>query len=307
AAHTAPGGTCTGSGGNTDASGQCTITFTSPSTGMVTGHAAATLTIAGAGVTVQTDGVAPSSGDAVKTFVDTTPPVITVPAQPVTKEATGAQAPVSYTVSVTDAVDPSPVLTCVPASGSTFPVGNTTVTCNAHDASGNNATQKTFTVRVTDTTPPAFANVPANITVPATSGAGAAVSYTPPTASDLVTGSRPVNCTPASGSTFPIGMTTVTCSASDGNGNTGQATFTVTGTNQPDTTPPVITVPAQPVTKEATGPQTPVSYTVKVIDDTDPAPVLSCSPASGSTFPVGDTTVTCNAHDASGNNATPKS
>ena len=42
AVHTAPTGTCTAAGANTDANGQCTITFTSNSTGTVTGHASAT-------------------------------------------------------------------------------------------------------------------------------------------------------------------------------------------------------------------------------------------------------------------------
>src|SRR5262249_42736332 len=45
AAHSAPTGSCTTSGPNTDANGQCTITFTSPSAGKVTGHASATLSV----------------------------------------------------------------------------------------------------------------------------------------------------------------------------------------------------------------------------------------------------------------------
>jgi hypothetical protein len=35
-------------------------------------------------------------------------------------------------------------------------------------------------------------------------------------------------CTPPSGSVFPIGITTVTCVASDACGNSSQCTFTVT-------------------------------------------------------------------------------
>ncbi len=49
-----------------------------------------------------------------------------------------------------------------------------------------------------------------------------------PTVTDIVDGSRPVNCAPASGSTFPIGMTTVMCTASDTRGNSSNASFTVT-------------------------------------------------------------------------------
>jgi arabinogalactan endo-1,4-beta-galactosidase len=36
--------------------------------------------------------------------------------------------------------DSSPSLACFPASGSVFPVGTTTVTCTARDASGNTST-----------------------------------------------------------------------------------------------------------------------------------------------------------------------
>jgi HYR domain len=63
----------------------------------------------------------------------------------------------------------------------------------------------------------ALTNVPANITVNATSSQGATVTYTPPTATDE-SGDNPgpsVNCNPASGSIFPIGTTKVTCTASD--------------------------------------------------------------------------------------------
>ncbi|HMC71429.1 MAG TPA: HYR domain-containing protein, partial [Mycobacteriales bacterium] len=42
---------------------------------------------------------------------------------------------------------------CSPASGTTFATGATTVTCSAHDASGNDAAA-TFVVTVVDTTPP---------------------------------------------------------------------------------------------------------------------------------------------------------
>ena len=59
-------------GANTDANGQCTITFTSPTTGKVTGHATSTLTVGGAAHVHACRPTAPllNSGDAVKTFVD---------------------------------------------------------------------------------------------------------------------------------------------------------------------------------------------------------------------------------------------
>ena len=56
ASHTAPTGTCTDSGGNTDANGTCTVTFTSSTAGKVTGHATATVSVGGQQITVSTDG-----------------------------------------------------------------------------------------------------------------------------------------------------------------------------------------------------------------------------------------------------------
>ncbi|MCH7559930.1 MAG: HYR domain-containing protein [Thaumarchaeota archaeon] len=45
-----------------------------------------------------------------------------------------------------------------------------------------------------------------------------------------------------------------------------------------------------------------VSYPIPAATDTiDPAPIVICTPAPDSLFPLGDTTVTCTATDASGN------
>src|SRR5262249_55452547 len=63
--------TCDDAGANTNAAGQCVIVFTSNTAGTVTGNASATLSVAGsAAFSVSTNGVAPSSGPAVETFVD---------------------------------------------------------------------------------------------------------------------------------------------------------------------------------------------------------------------------------------------
>lgn len=78
---------------------------------------------------------------------------------------------------------------------------------------------------VTDTTPPVV-SAPDPLAVDATGPEGARVGYTA-TASDPDDQAGPVSCDPASGSIFPIGTTTVTCSSTDTNGNTGTAQFTV--------------------------------------------------------------------------------
>lgn len=114
-------------------------------------------------------------------------------------------------------------VTCSIPSGSTFPIGSTPVTCVATDSCGNSS-NASFAVNVIDT-PPNF-SLPPYITTDATSSSGAQVTYFA-SADDAVSGPLPVQCTPTSGSTFPIGTTTVTCSATDGANNTGTATFNV--------------------------------------------------------------------------------
>jgi hypothetical protein len=134
----------------------------------------------------------------------------------------------------TDNLDPVVAVTCAPASGSLFALGNTGVTCSAQDAAGNPAAVS-FTVTVQDTTVPVL-TVPGDITGEATSAAGRDVTFTA-TATDAVTTSPAVDCTPASGSTFAVGDTVVTCAAADAAGNVATGTFTVTITS--DSAPPV--------------------------------------------------------------------
>ncbi len=234
----------------------------------------------------------------VEANVDTTAPVLTLPAN-ITAEATSASgAAVSFIVTASDAVDPSPTVSCSPASGATFGLGTTTVTCTATDASLNRSTG-TFTVTVVDTTAPVL-TLPANITAEATSASGAAVSFIV-TASDAVDPSPTVSCSPASGATFGLGTTTVSCTATDASLNSSGGTFTVTVV---DTTAPVLTLPAN-ITAEATSASgAAVSFIVTASDAVDPSPTVSCSPASGATFGLGTTTVTCTATDDSLNRST---
>lgn len=155
---------------------------------------------------------------------DTTPPILNVPADIAGVEATGSGgAVVTFSVSAHDDTDPSPSLTCTPASGSTFPLGSTTVTCTATDAAGNRATA-TFVVHVRDTTPPVL-TVPGDLAVDATSPAGADVGFGA-TATDAVDPAPVVTCTPGPG-IFAIGDTKVTCTATDSSGNAANASFTV--------------------------------------------------------------------------------
>ena len=306
--------------------------------------------------------------------LDDTNPVVTPPSATVTAEAAGpAGAVVTYGLTSSDALSGA-TLVCSPASGSTFVVGGTLVTCTATDGAGNTATV-TFTVTVRDTTAPnvvlngeadvtvpsgsAFADpgatatdlvdgavavlvegavntavpgaytltytatdaalnrgtairrvtvvdsappaltLPAPITAEATGPTGALVTYTA-TALDAVSGAVTPTCAPASGATFPLGTTTVTCSATDGATNVASGSFTVTVR---DTFAPTITVPAN-ISVEETGPAgTPVTYVATATDLVSVSLVPVCAPASGTTFPLGTTTVACTATDGAGNAA----
>ncbi len=148
-------------------------------------------------------------------------------------------AEVEYTVTATDNRGISSV-TCTPGGTQTFPgnppsvtftetvtfpVGTTTVTCTATDASGNQSSCS-FEVTVEDIELPVI-TCPADITVFNDSGSsGAFVNFPEPIVSDNCPGVMAV-CTPASGSFFPPGTTTVTCTATDASGNTSSCSFNV--------------------------------------------------------------------------------
>lgn len=70
-----------------------------------------------------------------------------------------------------------------------------------------------------------------------------------------------------------------------------------------DTTAPTLGCPGT-LTRECAGPTgTVVSFAVSASDDHDPAPVLVCTPPSGTLFALGTTTVSCSVTDTAGNMA----
>jgi len=235
------------------------------------------------------------------TVNDVTPPVITAcPANITSNTTTSCGAVVNWTAPAFSDNCTGATLVAVPASGSTFPVGTTPVTYTATDASGNKSTC-TFNVTVNDVTPPVITACPANITVNTTTLCGAVVNWTAPTFSDNCTGATLV-AVPASGSTFPVGTTPVTYTATDASGNKATCTFNVTVN---DVTPPVITsCPANITANTTTSCGAVVTWTAPPFSDNCTGATLVAVPASGSTFPVGTTPVTYTATDASGNKAT---
>jgi hypothetical protein len=79
-----------------------------------------------------------------------------------------------------------------------------------------------------DKTPPVLKGVPTTpIVAYATRATGANVTYPSITATDAIDGKRPVKCTTSSSAPFPLGKTTVSCSAADKSGNVATGSFTV--------------------------------------------------------------------------------
>jgi hypothetical protein len=99
---------------------------------------------------------------------------------------------------------------------------------------------------------------------------------------------------------FPLGTTTVTWAATDPKGNTATATQLITIT--PDVTKPVFTLVPGPVSKEATGSAgTAVELEDAEATDAFAVTITNDAPAL---FPIGTTTVTWTATDATGNTET---
>jgi hypothetical protein len=153
-------------------------------------------------------------------------------------------------------------------------------------------------VTCTDITPPMLA-VPSDVVAEAT---GPLTSVTFATsAADDVDGIVAVTCSQPSGSGFPVGSTTVICTAVDAAGNSAIGSFVVEIT---DTTPPTLQLPADIRAIATSSAGAVVTYGSSATDIVDGSVTVSCTPASGSTFPIGTTTVQCSAMDAQGNAAT---
>ena len=225
------------------------------------------------------------------TVEDTTPPVLTAP-QDVTIEA---KSPDHNSVdlglpAVNDVVGVESVTNDAPPY---FPIGQTTVTWKAIDASGNTANAKQ-TVIVKDTTAPKI-KAPADITQEATSPTSNVVNLGNTTVTDngiikSVTNNAPI--------VFPLGKTTVTWTATDGSGNSESATQQVTIT---DTTPPKITPPSE-VTFEATSlNQNIVPLGNATVDDN--GAIKSITNNAPQFFSLGKTVILWTAIDEAGNKA----
>jgi sugar lactone lactonase YvrE len=219
------------------------------------------------------------------------PPLIAVCSSNITVAATDSSgATVSYVSSTRGGCNGASI-TCVPPSGSTFPIGTTTVSCLATDSCGQTASCD-FTVTIVK--PPLIAVCSSNIQATPTSPSGATVFYTASTSGGCSGAS--ITCVPPSGSSFPIGTTMVSCLATDSCGQTASCAFTVT-------IPPLMAVCSPKVAVRATDSSgATVFYTSSTSGGCSGASI-TCDPPSGSTFPIGTTTVSCLATDSCGETA----
>ncbi len=280
-----------------NASDNCAIASvtSSPASGSV--FALGTTTVVG--VATDVNGNATSCSFTV-TVRDVTPPFISCPANIVVNASPGLCTGVATFAapSGSDACSGTTVSQLGGlGSGATYSPGITTNTFRATDAAGNSATCS-FTVTVVDNQTPTI-NCPANINVNAASGlCAAAVSYASPTIADNCPGATLSLVAGApSGASFPVGVTNNTYRVTAANGATSTCSFSVTVV---DNQAPTITCP--PNQNVVGSPcNAIVTYTTPNASDNCAIASVTSSPASGSVFALGTTTVVGVATDVYGN------
>ena len=222
-------------------------------------------------------------------IVDTTAPEITPPADIITE----AQSMIGNIVAIgeshaTDSVEVRSITNDAP---STFSLGDTIVTWIVTDSTGNSA-NATQLITLIDTTSPSIVQL-GNMTIEATSQNENQILLVFPTASDTVSDVKITNDAP---STFSLGETIVTWTATDQDGNSASMSQTITVV---DTTHPELTIPEDLIV-DATGIVSIISVGQATSTDlTDPSPNITND--APEIFPLGQTLVTWTAIDSFGN------
>ena len=161
--------------------------------------------------------------------IDTTPPVLAVPADIEAVSDPGLPtAVVTYSPAADDNLDPSPGMSLSHPSGTAFPIGTTVVTVTATDHAANETTD-TFEVYVRDAEAPVLVGLPEDLSAVTEPGKTTIpVFWDPITATDNDDPSPAVFLSHPSGHAFPVGVTQVRVTARDRNGRETVATFDVT-------------------------------------------------------------------------------
>ena len=139
--------------------------------------------------------------------------------------------------------------------------------------------------------------VPADLTVEAQGPSGATVTFSA-SARGRDNASLPVDCRPASGTRFPLGKTTVTCTAQDRPDEIAIRSFRVAVV---DRTAPKLIVPADIRVRTKNRKGAAVTFRASAIDLVDGQVVPVCSPRSSTLFRIGTTRVVCTATDRAEN------
>jgi gliding motility-associated-like protein len=181
--------------------------------------------------------------------------------------------------------------------GDLFPIGRKQIVYTAVDNNGLSR-DCIFEVRRLDKAPPVFDSFPPNIIAFATASCNAVVTWAAPVASDC----GGVFITPpaqSSGDRFPIGITTVTYAATDGSSNRAERSFTITVN---DNANPTFNIDPSDVTVSAVDCGAFVSWIEPTADDNCPIGLtVAQDHFPNEKFPIGTTSVTYIAKDASGN------
>jgi len=180
-----------------------------------------------------------------------------------------------------------------------YPLGTYTVQGTIINSSEDGNSTVTFILHIIDDMIPPVITPQPDIFLNATGPSGAIATFSV-SAIDDIDGLVPVYCTPASGSLFGFGNTSVNCSSSDNHGNSANITFNI---NVQDMTPPSIT-PQSDLTFEATNSSGAIAnFTISASDIVDGSTNVSCSPDTNTLFPFGSTLVTCTSSDSRNNTA----
>jgi hypothetical protein len=236
---------------------------------------------------------------------DSVKPVIHVPESIVEETTSEAGAVVHYTFTAESSVAKVQTASCLPASGSTFPLGTTTVKCTAKDGHGNEATPQSFTVTVklmSTTTTTTTTEPTTTTTMPSTTTTTTTTTAPPPPTTTTTTTSTTTTTPPTTTTTTTPPTTTTTTTPPTTTlttTTTSHTTTTTTTTPTTTTTHPTTTTTTSPTTTTTTTtPTTTTTTTTRptttttTTTTTSSAPVTTTTTASAPTTTLTTTTTT---------------